>query len=334
MGGLRSSGTCDGSQRATGRDDALQRIAPRPGPRGLRWLTAVASAIVVAAATLSGCSAEGATSGDGPLVVATTTVVGDLCAHVAGDEARVEVLMPTGADPHDFAPSARQAASLRGADLVVTSGLGLEGGLADALGAARDDGTAILELGPALDPRVLTGDSTMPDPHWWLDPVRTARAVRLIAERLTEVAPGDWVARAASYAQELAALDGEIRSILAAVPAERRALVTGHAAFGYFADRYDLPVVGVLVSGGSTQAVPDPRQLAKLAALMRDRGIRAIFAETTLPTNVADALAREVGGVIQVVVLYTGSLGGPGSGADTYAGMLRTDAERIAAALA
>jgi zinc/manganese transport system substrate-binding protein len=283
---------------------------------------------------LTACTSEPGND-ERPLVVATTTIVGDLVEGVAGDEARVEVLIPVGADPHDFAPSARQAASLREADLVVTSGLGLEAGLADALAAAADDGVPILELGPALDPRPLGAtDSATPDPHWWLDPLRSARAVALIAERLTQVGAGDWPARATAFASELGSLDDELGTSLATIPAERRKLVTTHDAFGYFAERYDLEVIGVLIPGGATQAAPDPKALAALAAAVREAGVPAIFAETTLPTNVADALAAEVGSEVHVVVLYTGSLGEPGSGADTYVGMLRTNVERIVEALA
>jgi zinc/manganese transport system substrate-binding protein len=298
----------------------------------------VARCLLTSLATLvlllpAGCGG-GTASGDGrPLVLATTSIVADLAAHVAGAEARIEALMPTGADPHDFEPSARQAASLRDADLVVTSGLGLESGLADALEAAREEGTRLLELGPALDPLPLAGGGGVADPHWWLDPIRAARAVRLIGERLGEIAPGEWATRAAAFALELEGLDREIRSTLSGIPAARRTLVTGHAAFGYFAERYDLEVVGVLVPGGSTQAQADPKRLAELAEVIRAQDVPAIFGESTLPTNIADALAAEVGSPVDVVVLYTGSLGEPGSGADTYASMLRTDAQRIADAL-
>ena len=270
-----------------------------------------------------------------PPAAATTTIVGDLVHGVAGDEARTQVLIPLGADPHDFAPSAQQAASLREADLVVTSGLGLEAGIADALAAAADEGVPILELGPELDPRSLGGsDSATPDPHWWLDPLRAARAVESIAERLTQVGEGDWTARATAFASELDALDDEFRTTLATVPAERRKLVTTHDAFGYFAERYDFEVIGVLIPGGATHAAPDPRALAALGAAIREAGVPAIFAESTLPTNVADALAAEVGSEVRVTILYTGSLGESGSGADTYVGMLRTDVERIVEALA
>jgi zinc/manganese transport system substrate-binding protein len=284
--------------------------------------------------TLAGCGGPPADGGQ-LLVVASTSIVGDLVSGVVGDEAQVDIIIPVGADPHDFAPSARQAASLREADLVVTSGLGLEAGLADALEAAQEEGIPILELGPALDPRPLGGSETGSlDPHWWLDPLRAARAVDLIAERLEEIAEGDWVGRAGTFVAELEALDDELRASLSAVPSERRKLVTSHDAFGYFAERYAFEVIGVLIPGGATQAAPDPRALAALAGVLREEGVGAIFAETTLPTNIAEALAVEVGGEVRVVVLYTGSIGEPDSGADTYLGLLRTNVERIVAALA
>jgi zinc/manganese transport system substrate-binding protein len=284
--------------------------------------------------TLAGCGGPPADGGQ-LLVVASTSIVGDLVSGVVGDEAQVDIIIPVGADPHDFAPSARQAASLREADLVVTSGLGLEAGLADALEAAQEEGIPILELGPALDPRPLGGSETGSlDPHWWLDPLRAARAVDLIAERLEEIAEGDWVGRAGTFVTELEALDDELRTSLSAVPSERRKLVTSHDAFAYFAERYAFEVIGVLIPGGATQAAPDPRALAALAGVLREEGVGAIFAETTLPTNIAEALAVEVGGEVRVVVLYTGSLGEPASGADTYVGLLRTNVGRIVAALA
>ena len=297
-------------------------------------MTRAAVAVVAALLLLAGCEST-PEDDQRPLVVASTSIVGDLVGQVVGDEAQVEVLIPIGADPHDFAPSARQAASLRDADLVVTSGLDLEAGLADALAAAEEEGVPILELGPALDPRPLGGSgSGSPDPHWWLDPIRAARGVQLVAERLARIGAGDWVARAAGQAGELEALDDELRTSLAGIPAKCRKLVTSHDAFGYFAERYDFAVIGVLIPGGATQAAPDPQALAELAAVIRDEGVPAIFAETTLPINVAEALAAEVGGEVRVVVLYTGSLGEPGSGADTYVGLLRTNVGRIVEALA
>ncbi len=262
-------------------------------------------------------------------VVATTTMLGDLVRNVAGDAAAVEVLLPVGVDPHDYQPSARQVAALAGADLVVANGLDLEEGLADVLGSSD---ARVLELAAQLDPLPF-GDGTS-DPHVWLDPVRMAQAARLVGAALEAVQPGeDWAGRAEDYAAELLAADRQIAEMLEAVPAEARKLVTSHDALGYFADRYGLDVVGVVVPGGSTLAEPSSQDLADLVATIRGENVTAIFVESTEPAVLAEAVAAEVGRDIAIVELYTGSLGEPGSGAETLIGMLLVNAERIAESL-
>ena len=86
------------------------------------------------------------------LVVATTTILGDLVKGIVGDDATVTVLLPVGADPHDYQASSRDGVTIREADLVVANGLGLEEGLIAVLEAAHDDGARILEVGDMVDP--------------------------------------------------------------------------------------------------------------------------------------------------------------------------------------
>ncbi len=287
-----------------------------------------AQVAVLALALLAAACGDAGGSGEGRVsVVTTTTILGDVVRAVAGDDAEVVVILPVGADPHDYQPSARQVAAIANADLVVANGLGLEQGIGEVL----DEASRLLEVGPQLDPRPLgDGDD---DPHVWMDPSRMADAARLVAAELAAVAPGvDWARRAEAYAADLLAADEEIAEILAAVPEERRILVTNHDSLGYFADRYGLTVVGTVIPGGATLAEPSSAELAELVAVIERTGVPAIFAETTEPAALAEALAAEAGG-IEVVELYIGSLGEPGSGAATLAGMLITDAERIARAL-
>ena len=171
------------------------------------------------------------------------------------------------------------------------------------------------------------------DPHVWMDPLRVADAVELIAEELTNLdASVDWDARAMAYADGLRALDAEIVALLQGVPEERRKLVTNHDAFGYFAERYGFEVVGTVIPSGSTLADPSSAELAELIEILVDENINVIFAETIEPAALADAVAAEVEGVT-VVELFTGSLGEAGSGAETYIDFIRTNATRIADAL-
>ena len=173
------------------------------------------------------------------------------------------------------------------------------------------------------------------DPHFWLDPLRVAKAAHLIAHELTELDPSvDWEGRAEAYASELEALDEEIRSILAPIHAEDRKLITNHEALGYFAARYGFEILDTVIPGGATLADPSSAELAALVETIQEEGVRAIFAETIESTALAEALAAEAGSDVAVVELYTGSLGEPGSGAEDLIGMLRINAERIAEILA
>jgi zinc/manganese transport system substrate-binding protein len=109
--------------------------------------------------------------------------------------------------------------------------------------------------------------------------------------------------------------------------------VTNHEVFGYFADRYGFEVVGAVIPSLTTNAETSARELEELARVIEDEGIPVIFAETTGSTDLADALADEVGTEVQVVELFSESLGEDGSGAETYIGMMRTNTELIVGAL-
>lgn len=313
---------------------------------------------------------------DGPLVVTTTSILGDVVSGLVADAGRVEVIMPPGADPHGFQASAADAALLREADLVVANGLGLEESLLGALAAAEEEGVRVFTLADKLDPigfevpgdhgheeddggadddhghdededhghdedADAAHDHGPQDPHVWFDPVRMAEGIRLLAAELaavdTTTDPDEWERRGQAGADELLALDAELTEILAAVPVEDRQLVTNHDALGYLAARYDFEVVGTVIPGSSTQAEVDARGFADLVEVVEETGVPAIFADNTDATTLAEQLASEVIGRgdldVEVVRLYTGGLGEPGTGAETYPGLLRTTATLIADAL-
>lgn len=288
--------------------------------------TSVALTLLVGA-----CSTESEPD-DGLRVVATTSVVFDLVSNVVGDAATVEALIPIGTDPHEVQLSARQVAELREADLVVSIGLGLEAGLEDALEDAKADGVVVLELGVDLDPRRFPDGE--PDPHVWLDPARMQEATMLIARSLAEIDPTtDWPANATAYAAQLAEADRQIFGLVSGLAFDQRSMVTNHDALGYFADRYGLDVVGVVIPGGSTLSDPSSAALAELVEVIDSTGVLAIFAETTESDRLAQSIASETSGSVQVVELLTGSLAEPGMAGDTLISMLLVDAERIVAAL-
>jgi len=296
---------------------------------------------------VAACGGDTGSSEDRPLVVATTSTWGDVVSQIVGDDADVEVLIPRGADSHDYEPTSREVALLQEADLVVANGLGLEEGLVDVLDSAAADGANILEVAPMLDPLPFADHDDADeehedeadehgelDPHVWLDLTRVDVAVGHIAERLSTVDDSvDWPARAEEYAAELLEADEEATTILQVVADPDRRMVTNHEALGYFADRFDFEIIGVVFPGGSTLADPSSSELAALVEEMQHEGVDTIFAETTSPTRLAEAVAAEAGEEVIVVELYTESLGEPGSGAETLIDLVLSNARLVADAL-
>ncbi len=284
-----------------------------------------------------------------PRIVVTTSVWGDVVASALGDLADVEVLMPVGADPHDFSPSARQAEQMEDAALVVTNGLGLEEGLGDVIDNVADDGTPVFAFGDVIPPSGppaaddVVGDDDHGDddhdgrdPHVWMDPRGVAAALPALGEAVaaaTGLDDAEVAEAVGAYVDRLLALDADLAARFAVIPPDRRVLVTDHDSFGAFADRYGFEIVGSVIPSTTTNAEASASDLDDLAEVIRSTGVPAIFTETTQPDRLARALADEAGGEVAVVELYTGSLGEPGSGADTFVGMHTTNAERIVAAL-
>lgn len=308
-------------------------------------------------ATMVGCGNGAAddTQADLPSIVVTTNVLGDVVDEVVGDLAVVEVIMPLGANPHDFAPSARQAELMENADLLVINGAGFEQGMLGVIESVERSGTDVFAFADAVDLLELDDahddddhhddqdddhdtddhdEHSSTDPHIWTDPTRIAAAVAAFgaatADSIESVEPDAVAARVERYVGDLDSLDAEIADMLSPIGPAERVMVTNHEVFGYFADRYDFEIVGAVVPSLTTDAEASARELVELADLMDTEGINVIFTETTQSTELADALAEEVGGDVEVVSLFTESLGGPGSGAETYIEMMRSNARLIA----
>lgn len=287
--------------------------------------------VVVAVAVLGAVAACGTSDDDddddagGPApLVATTTIWADVTSHVACGE-QVDSIVPGGADPHSFEPSLRDRELLGDAGAVIANGGGLEASLMDLVETAADDGVPVVVVADHVD--VVDGD-----PHVWQDPRRVIAALDAI-ESAVVVAGRDPAAVAAcadAYRSQLTALDEDIVATLAPVPAERRVMVTNHDAFGYFAERYGLQIIGTVIPSLSTLGEASAGQLAELADAIEGNDVPAIFAERLGSATEAEALAKRLG--VDVVELDSDALA-PDGAASTYAGMMRANAAAIAAAL-
>lgn len=290
---------------------------------------------------LAACGDGSTTDADGgPTVAVTTSILADVVGELLGDQAEVFSVMPPGADPHEFQASAREVDRVRRADALVVNGGGFEEGLLDLIESVAEDGVPVHQVVAGGDEHAddeAGEDHVGDDTHFFTDPVRMAEAVEDIAAFLAGEVGGldtDALERATrAYQADLQALDAQVEALLADIPEAQRVLVTGHDVFGAFAARYGFQVVGTVIPSGSTADGGNAADLARLAEDVRAAGVRAVFVDASAEDRLARTLAAEAGD-IAVRALYSESLGGDGSGAETYLGMVRTNARRIAEALA
>ena len=297
--------------------------------------------------------ARAAADEGGLVVVATTTVLADVARQVVGGRGEVVGLLEAGTDPHDVALSARQVEQALRADVLLVNGGGLEQGLDDTVERAREQGVLVLTATDSVEPLPLgeaghdhaedgvdhaedgvdhTYDGV--DPHFWQDPGRTAAVAETLGAQLAALRGDDaFEASGREVGDRLRALADEVAGVLDAVPDDRRVLVTNHASFAYFAEAFDFDVAATVLPA-TTDAEPSAADLSDVVEQVERAGVPAVFAETVAPDRLARAVAAEVGRDVEVVTLHSDSLGEPGSGAETYEDLVRTNADRVAGALA
>ncbi|MDT0379243.1 zinc ABC transporter substrate-binding protein AztC [Streptomyces sp. DSM 42041] len=298
----------------------------------MRAARAALATAALALLAVAGCSPQ---SEDRPHVVVTTNILGDVTRNVLGDEADVTVLMKPNADPHSFGVSARRAAEIENADLVVFNGLGLEENVLRHVEAAREAGVVTLGVGEKVDPIDYTSDASegQPDPHFWTDPDRMGTAVDLLAESVVKNVDGidgsQVRQNARAYRKDVAGLSSWMEGKFGRIPSERKRLVTNHHVFGYLAQRFGFTVVGAVIPSGTTLASPSAADLDSLATAVEKAGVSAIFADSSQPDRLAQVLKKESDVDVDVVPLFSESLTGRGGGAPTYLQMMRANTRAL-----
>jgi manganese/zinc/iron transport system substrate-binding protein len=297
--------------------------------------------VLVGAAALAACGGGDRPSPSGPLrVVATTGIVADTAARIAGEHAKVEALMGPGVDPHLYKASESDVRRLAEAELVLYNGLHLEGKMGDILTkmARTRPVVAVSEGMPEGELREPPEFQGQYDPHIWFDVHLWALTLDPIVRELTALAPAHgavFAKNAEDYRRELLALDAEVGRRIAEIPQARRVLVTAHDAFGYFGRRYHIEVIGL--QGISTLSEAGLQDVQRVVDLVVGRAIPAIFVESSVPRRSIEAVQAAVRSHGHDVAiggqLYSDSLGGAGTPAGTYPGMVRANVETIVRAL-
>jgi zinc/manganese transport system substrate-binding protein len=314
---------------------AFVLVAAARALRRIPRVAATAVALVALALLGAGC---GGGSGDGGseklAVVATTTQLGDFVRNVGGEAVEVDQILQPNTDPHDYEPRPSDVEGAAGAKLVFASGDNLDAWVDQVVSDSGSD-AEVIDLGAKVPIR-LPGESSGAeasryDPHWWHDPRNAEAAVRQVERALAAADPSqkaEFERNANAYLRELKGLDRGIAKCIDSVPAPQRKLVTDHDAFGYFAHRYGIEVLGAVIPSQTTQAQASAKDLSELAKTIEAENVKAIFPESSLSPKVAEAIARQTGASADYT-LYGDTLGSEGSGGETYVRMEEANADAM-----
>jgi len=232
-----------------------------------------------------------------------------------------------------FEPTPSDVRRVAGADLIITNGLRFEGWI-DRLIAASGYRGPIVVASRGVAMRQLSGGA---DPHAWqdlangmryADNIRAALVAVLRTKSPARVAEVE--ARAATYQQRIAALDRDTRARFAALPAERRRVITSHDAFGYFAAAYGITFIAP--RGWTTGSEPSAEAVARIVRQAREAKASALLVENISDPRLIERIAREAGLKVGGE-LYSDALSPPGTEADTYLKMFEHNVRTLVEAM-
>ncbi len=273
--------------------------------------------------------------------VGTTGMVADIVRNVAGEQARVDLIVGEGLDPHQYTPTRGDVLLFQQADIIFYNGLLLEGRMGDILARMQRRGKPVHAVAEAVVNQFdysLRDEDGEDDPHLWMDVQAWMKAVEVVTAALAAFDPDHaalYQQRAATYRDQLQALDQYARDVLQSIPSAYRVLVTAHDAFGYLGRAYDVEVRGI--QGISTDSEAGLRDIENLVRFLVDRELPAIFVETSVADRNVRALiegARARGHTVVIGgELFSDAMGPPGSYEGTYIGMIDHNVTTIARAL-
>jgi zinc/manganese transport system substrate-binding protein len=266
-------------------------------------------------------------------VVASFGVLADVVKNVGGDSVNVVSLVPTGGDPHVFEPTPADAKSLSGADLVFVSGLGFEGWIGRLVEASGYKGKPVVVSEGISTHKMEDDGKTITDPHVWNSAANVGIWIGNIEKALAKADPEDsatFRANAEHYAKEVADLDAYTKKAIAAIPKDRRKVLTSHDALGYFGREYGVEFLSPV--GFSTESEAAAGDVAKLIDQIKAEHVKVYFFENSndprLVRQIADATGAQPGGE-----LYVEALSPKDGQAPTYLSMFKHNVDLLVAGM-
>lgn len=292
-------------------------------------------AVIILSIACFGC--KGVTVSDKKIrVLATTSIIADVVRQVVGDQVDISILIPIGADPHEFSARPKDAVEIESADIIFANGAGLEEfllPLIESLGG--NDKWVEVSAGIKLLTLPESGSSgILYDPHTWMDPKNILIWLNNITDSLEKLDPTNkdyYRANAELYRGKIQQLDTWIHSEIQVIPQIRRVIITDHDVLGYFISVYDFQQIATISTSFSTDAAPSAQVLADIENLIAQNHIPAIFITESSSQILANQIANDTG--IEVVTLLHASLTAEDGPAPSYLEFMRYNVAAIVRAL-
>ena len=264
-------------------------------------------------------------------VVATASIFADMAENIAGGHLTIKTIVPVGGDPHIYEPTPADARLVASADLILKNALTFEGWL-DQLIASANTKAKVVTITEGID-AIYSSHKNSSDPHAWMSAANGLIYIENIKNALVEFDPANrevYEFNHGVYKKQLEELDIYIAEQIKKIPEQRRILITSHDAFEYYGKRYGLRLESVL--GISTDAEAQTSDMVRLAKVIKESGVPAVFVETTVNTKLLEQIATDnkvgIGGK-----LFSDSIGDKNSDAPSYYQMLKYNTDIIVRAL-
>lgn len=307
-----------------------------------RWIKKTCIVVIAAAIFLLGaCSSDTMTSdidSDRIQIVTTISQIGEPIEVIGGDRVEVKSLMGPGVDPHLYKATQGDINKLQNADIILYSGLHLEGNMGEIFAKMSETKTT-MGLGESLDKeKLLMDEDGAIDPHIWFDIDLWKEALNVAVEELKKLSPENadyFDENKQVYFSKLDELKNEAVEKITSIPEKQRVLVTAHDAFGYFGRMYDIEVIGL--QGLSTEDEVGLSDIQSTVKLLIEKQVPAVFVESSINQNsiqaVIDGASKEGLEVTLGGELFSDAMGTKGTEEGTYLGMYRHNVNTVYQAL-
>jgi zinc/manganese transport system substrate-binding protein len=291
--------------------------------------------ILAGTATLASFAFAGPTLAQEKLkVLATFSILGDFVKNVGGNRVEVMTLVGPDSDAHVYAPAPSDARKVADAKVVITNGLGFEGWMSRLVKASGSKAPVVVAT-EGITVRKAAGPNSHgdADPHAWQSVANAKVYVANIYKAILAADPDGKVtyeANAAAYLTKLDALDREVKAAVAAIPPDRRRIISTHDAFGYFEQDYGIDFIAP--QGVSTEAEPSARDIARIITQIKGLKIPAVFLENVSDPRLMQRIAQETGARVGGK-LYSDALTDANGEAPDYLALMRHNIKQMATAL-